>query len=418
MTLRFGELFRRAISTTNTWVISLGLCTLFIIPFSWAEEDLQAPLLERIHLSDVSGVTPSQTALPLLRQSMMLSLQPTFFTPLVTPGRLKDVVPDSAALRSKGLSASSAWLDGKLKADSEVAFLDSTQPSWGPQQDSGRRMWRLTVNGMEGAFRYGASYRTAGKAYINAPNQSLREVWGEYVFGVARLRSSVGQTWNNVAGDPALLRLTQTYGRLGLALTRPQWPELTLTYTRASMVNALLSGGTPSQDAATDTVAAMLAYTRPLWQLQLASSYLMSDNRLAGARNTTGLLESFTASYRPWNTFSVTSSIGYRGDFDQWSGAHLQTPSGSLSLNYRASQHCYISALGGYSITHSNDGTTDVESVNSRALLAWTFPTMAFTGTPPTVAIEASYTLTAAHAAAPTDLQDVSGLVRLVIEEF
>jgi hypothetical protein len=155
-----------------------------------------------------------------------------------------------------------------------------------------------------------------------------------------------------------------------------------------------------------------------LWQLQLASSYLMSDNRLAGARNTTGLLESFTASYRPWNTFTVTSSVGYRADVDQWSGAHMQTPSGSLSINYRASQHCFVSALGGYSITHSNDGTTNLESVNSRALLAWTFPTIPFTVTPPIVAIEASYTLTADHAAASTEVQDVSGLVRLVIEEF
>jgi len=109
----------------------------------------------------------------------MLALRPTFFTPPLAIGRRKYVVPDSEGLRSNGMQGSYNWLDGKLKAESELSYLDSTESDSGTQYDSGRRMMPLSVTGMEGAFPYGALSRAAGKAYVEGANQRSREVWGE-----------------------------------------------------------------------------------------------------------------------------------------------------------------------------------------------------------------------------------------------
>ena len=302
----FGSFSFCTTSITNTWVSRLALSILLLTASSWAEEEQPSLIFERLHITS-SPDSPSGQS--------MLALRPTFFTPPLTIGRLKDAVPDSEGLRSKGMQGSHNWLDGKLKAESELAIPDGTELDAGTQYESGRRMIRLSLTGMEGAFRYGALSRTAGKAYVEGANQSSREVWGEYVYGLTRFRSAVGQTWDNVDGDPSQPRLLQTYGRLGMSLVRPHWPELSLTYTRASLLNAFISGGMPMQRAATDGLEATLSYMRPTWNVWLASSSTMTDNQLPGTRDTTGLAESFTTSYRPWNSLTITPSLGLPGSF-------------------------------------------------------------------------------------------------------
>ena len=357
--------------------------------------------------------------LPLLDQSFAVSLRPTFFTPPLTSGRLKDVVSDSQGVRSRGLQASSTVLRGKLQLDSEVAFRDSAAPEGTPLRDGDRHMMRLAMTGTQGAFRYGAFSRTAGKAYVEGQDQGLREVWGEYVAGIARFRSALGQTWNNVQEDPTQLRLMQRYGRLGVTLARPGWPELSLLYTRGSLFNAAASGSAAGSHTASHTIEAAFAYTKPTWHARLVSSYMLSDSRLPGMRNTTGVTESFTLSYRPSNTLTIMPTLGYRADVNPWSGAHLETPSASATMNYRATPRLYFSALCGYAMTHSSNGTLDAQSINSRALMAWTIPHyFPLPVSPPVVAFEATYARTAHHSAALMDFQDVSGLVRVIVDEF
>lgn len=405
-------------SMPNAWGLCLTLCLLLISTFLWPK-DSRSAALDRLHFTGSPEQGSSPTLLPLLDPSVTVSLRPTFFTPPLTSGRLKDVVPDSHGLRSRGLQASSTLLRGKLQVDSEVAFGDSADPTGRPVRDGGRHMMRLAVTGTQGAFRYGAMSRTAGKAYVEGQDQGLRELWGEYVAGVARFRSALGQTWNNVEGDPTQLRLMQRYGRLGVALARPRWPELSLSYTRASLLNAPAFGGAPASYTASHTIEAAVAYTKPTWHARLVSSYMLSDPQLPGMKDTTGVAESFTVSYRPSNTLTIIPSVGYRADVDPWSGMHLKTPSASASMNYRATPRLYVSALCGFSMTHSSDGTLDARSINSRALMAWTIPDyFPLPVSPPIVALEAAYTRTAHHSAALMDFQDVSGLVRVIVEQF
>lgn len=143
----FGSFSFYTISITNTWVGCLALCMLLLSASSWAEEEQPSFLFERLHITSSPDSISGQT---------MLALRPTFFTPPLAIGRRKYVVPDSEGLRSNGMQGSYNWLDGKLKAESELSYLDSTESDSGTQYDSGRRMMPLSVTGMEGAFRYGA----------------------------------------------------------------------------------------------------------------------------------------------------------------------------------------------------------------------------------------------------------------------
>jgi hypothetical protein len=401
----------------NARIVCLALSVLLASPSSWAEEHTQTLVRKKLYATSSAESVANQTMQTQLQKAVVLSLRPTFFTPPVAAARLKDITPDSEGLRSKGLQVSSDWWQGKLKTETEIAFADSAELAMGPQPNDSRRMMRLTVTGTEGAFRYGANYRTAGTTYVERSNQSLREIWGEYQYGVVRVRSTVGETCNNVNGDPSQLRLIQAYNRMALSLLRPQWPEVTLAYIKASLNHGLIAGVTPVQLATTETAEAALSYAKPTWQVRLASSYITTHNLLPGARDTTGFMQLATGSFRPWNTLTISHSLGYRADHDQWSGARIETPSAFVSLNYRARRDLSFSALSGYSSTRSSDGTADLESMNSRALLAW-MPTVSFLNPSPVLAVEAGYTRTTHHAVAVADAADVSGLLRLIVEEF
>ena len=135
----------------NAWGMCLALCLFLISPSLWAQ-NRPSLALERLHFTESLEQGSSQTVLPLLDQSFRVSLRPTFFTPPLTSGRLKDVVPDSHGVRSRGLQASSTLFRGKVQVDSEVAFRDSAELAGTPLSDGDRHMMRLAVTGMQGCI--------------------------------------------------------------------------------------------------------------------------------------------------------------------------------------------------------------------------------------------------------------------------
>ena len=100
-------------------------------------------------------------------------------------------------------------------------------------------MIRLGLTGTAGSVRYGILSRSAGQAFLQVPDQTRREVWGEWTSGWTSLRSAIGQQWNNVIEDSTRPRLEQTYGKFGVAWKRPVWPEITLTYAHNSLNSTL-----------------------------------------------------------------------------------------------------------------------------------------------------------------------------------
>ncbi|MCK6499484.1 MAG: hypothetical protein L6Q38_08410, partial [Nitrospira sp.] len=374
--------------------------------------------LERIQLSDAarvsgSGAIPYSIATPVLHTSF----RATSFVPPTTSTRLKDLVPDSERPQTKGIAAASTFLKGQFSLEGEVAnnaTNDAGMPARIDQRDDGtRRMVRMAMTGMTGAFRYGVTYRSAGRAFFNSPDQTVREMWGEYALGFAKVRSSAGQTWNNVDLDPSRARIQQTFHRIGLAVTKPAWPELSVTYARSSLASTFDPMGTVPQRSQSNSMEAALAYSGLTWNAKLSSSYILTSDAARGGAHTTALAQTFTAVYRPINTLTLTPTLSYRTETQSWSGAKIQTPMASLSVLYKQSQRLLVSAMGGYTSSRSSDRLTTLESVVGKGMFAFSLEPIY--GHPTTISLEASYSNTTNRAVSGLDSEDLSGLLRILV---
>ncbi|GAB1722948.1 MAG: conserved exported hypothetical protein [Nitrospira sp.] len=393
-------------------VLTLPLTVLAADPH---ESDL---LLQRIQFSDTaresgSAAIPFSIASPVLHTSF----QATSFAPPSTSTRLKDLVPDSERPQTKGVGASSTWIKGQLTAEGEVAnnaTNDAGLTSRIDQRDDGaKRMVRMALTGTNGTVRYGINYRSAGKAFFNSPDQTVREMWAEWGLGIAKLRSSSGQTWNNVDLEPNRPRIQQNVNRIGIALAKPAWPELSLTYARSALASSFIPAGMTPQRSQSNSMEAALTYTGLTWNARLSSSYILTNDEMRGGAQSTAFAQTLVAAYRPLNTLTLAPTLSYRSETQSWSGAKIQTPMASVSLLYKQSQRLLVSAIGGYTSTKSSDGLIETESIVGRGMFA--FHLNPIYGHPTTLSLEASYTNTTNRAVAGVDTEDLSGLVRILV---
>lgn len=403
------------------WISSIVLALLTASsPVSAQQTQQETTLLfQRIHFfSDSSGgkgaaAIPVAIASPVLHTSFRTS---SFVVPTGTT-RLKDLVPDSARPRTEGLVASSTWLKGRFFTESEVASNSTHELPYvfriDRRDDPSKRMVRFALSGMTQQFRYGATYRSAGKVFFNTPDQTVREVWGEAQWGITKFRSAVGEMWNNVDLDPSQPRIEQRYSRIGLALARPSWPEFSLTYARRSSTSTVLPAGFLPERTRSSSIEGALAYNGLNWNARLASSYIVAADDLRAGIESVTLAQTVTGLYRPFTALTITPAFTYRTERQQWSGARIQTPMASLSLQYKQSQRLLVSAMGGYSSSRSSDRTTNSESIVSRGLLA--FHLDPIFGRAAMLSLEAAYSNNINRATPSLDTEDISGLLRFLV---
>ena len=347
------------------------------------------------------------------------SLTPTFFAPPLASPRLRDLAPETDQPRTQGLLSSITWLKGTFVTETEVArsqggadWLQSRIPG-DTDGDASQRMVRLGLTGTAGSVRYGMLSRSAGQAFLNGPDQALREVWGEWKTGWTTLRSAIGEQWNNVAGDSTRSRLEQTYGRVDLAWKRPTWPVITLTYAHNSLNSALEPLGIAPQRSHNHTLESAVVYNGMGWNARLASSYILGSDLLRGGAETTVRMQMLTAAFSPLNTLTISPTLGYREEVQDWSGVRTHSPSASVALQYRQSQQVLISAMGNYAGTRSSDGLIDTEQVGGKGRLAWDFQRSQTWTT--LISLEAGYSRMTNHVTPVTGREDISGLLRLVL---
>jgi hypothetical protein len=366
--------------------------------------------------SDLAHLTDSkQAATPLFQ----FSLTPTFVAPPLASPRLRDLAPETDQPRTQGLLSSTTWLNGTFVTETEVArsqggadWLQSRIPG-DTGDDASQRMVRLGLTGTAGSVRYGILSRSAGQAFLNGPDQARREVWGEWKTGWTTLRSAIGEQWNNVAGDSTRSRLEQTYGRVDLAWKRPTWPDITLTYAHNSLNSALEPLGIAPQRSHNHTLESALAYNGMGWNARLASSYILGSDLLRGGAENTVRMQMLTAAFSPLNTLTISPTLGYREEVQDWSGVRTHSPSASVALQYRQSQQVLISAMGNYAGTRSSDGLIDTEHVGGKGRLAWDFQrSQAWTTL---ISLEAGYNRMTNHVTPAAGREDISGLLRLVL---
>ena len=220
------------------------LLLLFTLPAWGNDQSMSDPMAQRWTelLSDPDLQAQSKQATLFLYQT---SLTVTSFTPPTASPRLRDLAPETNQARTQGFLSSTTWLHGILVTEAELAqnqggagWLQSRIPG-DTTGDASQRMIRLGLTGTAGSIRYGILSRSTGQAFLQVPDQTRREVWGEWTSGWTSFRSAFGQQWNNVIEDSTRPRLEQTYGKLGVAWKRPVWPEITLTYAHNSLNSTL-----------------------------------------------------------------------------------------------------------------------------------------------------------------------------------
>ena len=359
-----------------------------------------------------------KSATPALYQT---SLTSTYFAPppAVTPTRLQTLTPETEQARTHGLLSSINLLNGLLVTEAEMAkseggatWLQNKIPG-DTREDASGRMLRLGVTGTTGPVRYGILYRSAGQAFINGPDQAMREVWGEWKSGRTTLRSAVGQQWNNVTGDTTRTRLGQTYGRLGLAWKSPGLSEFMLTYSNTGIRSSADPLGVAPQRSHTHTLEGALAYTGVVWNARLASAYILgNDLQRRGAENTVRL-QTFTAAIRPLNTLTITPTLAYREELQDWSGTRIESPSASVAVQYRHNQRVWLSAAGNYANIHSSDGLIDSQQVGGKGILAWDLQRSQTWAT--LLSFEAGYNRLTNNVTPSADVEDISGIIKLIL---
>jgi len=404
----------------NTFLkLLLVLLMVLLAPPAWGGDESVSDYVAQRWAGLFSDQGPQadskQATLPLYQTS----LTPTFFVPPLASPRLRDLAPETDQPRTQGLLSSTTWLNGTFVTETEMArsqggadWLQSEIPG-DTSGNASQRMVRLGLTGTAGSIRYGMRSRSAGQAFLYGPDQALREVWGEWKAGWATLRSAIGEQWNNVAGDSTRSRLEQTYGRVDLAWKRPTWPDITLTYAQNSLNSALEPLGIAPQRSHNHTLESALAYNGEGWNARLASSYILGSDLLRGGAETTVRMQMLTAAFRPLNTLTISPTLGYREEIQDWSGVRTHSPSASVALQYRQSQQVLISAMGNYAGTRSSDGLIDTEQVGGRGRLAWDLQrSQAWTTL---ISLEAGYSRMTNHVTPVAGTEDISGLLRLVL---
>lgn len=369
-------------------------------------------------LSDSTPQTDLKPASPALYQT---SLTSTYFAPppTVTATRLQNLTPETEQPRTRGLLSSMNILNGLLVTEAEMAHSEGGA-TWlqnkivgDTRDDPASRMLRLGITGTAGSVRYGALYRSAGQAFLNGPDLAIREVWGEWTSGQTTLRSAVGQQWNNVTGDNARTRLGQTYGRLGLAWKSPGLPEFMLTYSNTGLRSSAEPIGVAPQRSHTHTLEGALAYTGAAWNARLASAYILgNDLQRNGAENTIRL-QTLTAAIRPSTTLTITPTLTYREETQNWSGTRIESPSASVAVQYRHNQCVWLSAAGNYASVRSSDRLIDTQQVGGKGVLAWDLQRSKAWAT--LLSFEAGYNRLTNNLSPSANVQDISGLVKLIL---
>ncbi len=399
------------------WTFPLVFWLCLPVSLLWASDGSTpahvAQRWEGLLLDSAPQVDSIQTISPLYQTH----LTPTYYAPPVASSRLRDLVPESDRPRSQGLLASTTWLNGTFVTEAEVArslggadWLHRKIPG-DTHSDSAHRMVRLGLTGDAGSIRYGVRYRLAGQAFVSEQDHATREAWGEWKSGWTTLRSTIGQQWNNVAGESTRSRLKQTYGRVGLAWKRPTWPELSLSYAQNSVHSVLDPLGTAPHRSHTHTLKGALGYSGMSWNARLTSSYLLRRNLLRGVTETTVRKQQLTAVFHPLHSLTITPTLGYRQEIQDWSGVRIDSPSTSVALQYRQSRQLLIRAKGNYTTSQSSDGLINTKQVGGRGILSWdlrhskTWKTL--------VSLEAAYNRVTNHVQPSANLEDISGLIRL-----
>lgn len=355
-----------------------------------------------------------ESLLSLRRVQESISLRAVILQQPKRYDHVRDLLAGFDSGQTLSLQLSSSWLGGRLKGEAEIA--DSSPSASGIASDTRGwryRLMRFGFTGSEGPFRYGAMYRAAGSQAMGIRDQMMREVWGEWSYGMIRLRTALTEYWDNLDRDPGRARWTGIQEKTTLAIGRPSWPELGLSYVKGTISSSLEPVGMMPVRSRSDTVEATLSYATANWNARVLSAYSLVSDRLRPDGESRAITYMVQAAYRPTRMVTISPSLSFRKDQQQWSGVQIQTPSASLALTYSPWGAFNVTTLGAYSQTHSSDGLIDSSTYRVKSVFTWTELDSGQFQT--TFSIDAGYTTSLDAVQPARSMEELSGLVRIEV---
>ena len=322
----------------------------------------------------------------------------------IAPSSVRNLAPETDRPRTQGILATTTWLKGAFATETEVAVNQG-----GPGvEDPSARMMRLGLIGSTGLVRYGMTYRTADQAFYQGSGHERREAWGEWQSGAMAVRSTVGQRTDftaEAAGNE------QRYSRTEVSWNKAAWPHVALSYAQNAESQTMEALSLSPQKANSHRLEAALGYRGAVWDAKVASGYGLETDQLQ--HGIESQVNTVMASFRPVDSLSITPTLGYRAEQQEWSGAKTNSPSASLTMKYQQSQRLALTAMGNYFGTRSSDKLVDLDMIGGKGVLTWELEPVR--DWKPQVSLEGGYNLQVNRLIPSAQTENLSGLLRLVL---
>ena len=229
------------------------------------------------------------------------------------------------------LFAKSSQFDGRLVGESEIAYSALEASSLTMEQQP--IMGRVGVNGRWGKAGYGFSYRSVGRGFVSLTGAKVEhdrdesQLWGEYDFGLFRMRGAAGETWETNAATN----------------------DLTLTKAAGTSVHL----------------------TRPDWNASYSSTYSWIGRGEQSSQKIQAFANGLALVYRPSARLTVEPTLNFRQEWDPGTGLKKDTPSAGLALAYEPVRDLKVIGRASYARELSEDPMKTAAILNTTAGLNW-----------------------------------------------
>jgi hypothetical protein len=228
------------------------------------------------------------------------------------------------------LLATASHFGGKLVGEGEIAYSTFGISSF---SDPMPIMSRLAVRGRWGKAGYGTFYRSFGPGFMPMAGPVVpyarheKLLWGEYDFGLFRLRGAVGESWEE---NPAVHQVT---------LTR--------------------------------TADTSLRLEQPRWIALLSSNYTATGQGNSANWNSRALTHGLSFTYRPASILKLEPNIRFKQEWDLGNGTRSSTPSAGMALVWSPVRDLQLTCQASYARGLSPDPLKELSTLDAATHLKW-----------------------------------------------
>lgn len=236
-------------------------------------------------------------------------------------------------------------LEGKLIAEGEIAYspTDDYDPTLGFRQYK-NQMSRFYAGGTWSKFEYGVKYLYVNDEFDEEPVTDLAsdkegvEIWLNRRFGLFKVNTFYRDQWNNADFLVNRDRRKIKEGGIAFDIAIPNWPLLSLSYSRGSSSTIKSVDGSDSKLESIQTFGAYVSYKfNPKWKISLSSYYVMNEEMNKSDVTGSYLSSKVKSEFNVTKSVAIIPSIGFsRSEYKyRGGGGGSNTPTGSLLFSYR-----------------------------------------------------------------------------------